>query len=597
MLRATPFWRCAIAAVVVGAIVPAGAGAVTAPPPPSVSVALYSPTVSGNIGSAAGGVSVTVKLLRPETVVATATATTGADGAWTATLPAHAPSNSRDVVAVDYAGTGAPAHGGHYRLDNSDVQELWGGFAESATVSADGSSISIYCGTCAGTTIPVHVDYADGPAQDFDATSTGSGAISTATLSPAVGVSDVVTYTGAFVVPDLGAEPTALTLGARAALPGQYGPASCTSTLSRGSVSCSGLPNGSYEVVRVRGGSPNVTQAAAVEYLGLQVTFPSLRAGDSLVLRAAGASTGIMRARVSALRLDAQQGSTPFLAPFGGLNVTGGDCVPGSWLSTFWFEGQLCPASGDVPAMPYFLLTQLDEFSPSSTTSSPATFTDTSPLDNENVYGPSVVAFADLDSRVPVALSYGTDGPAQHAPGDAGSAAGAKVTGIVAGTRYTATWVATNGNGDTTTQTTRFNGQAGAVPDAGPAGTPGTTAPAGPAGAPGAIGPRGPQGLPGPAGIGVRGVNVTCKLVRKLGRITGTKCKAIVVLNSAGARVAIRLRQRGRLIAMGTGDAKARSASFTLSQHRALKRGSYDMTIVLTRKGKARTAAGRVTVH
>jgi hypothetical protein len=610
MSRATLFWRCAIAAAVAGAIAPAGAGAVTLATPPSVSVGLYSPIVSGNIGSATSGVSVTVKLLRPETVVATATATTGADGAWTATLPTHAPSNSRDVVAVDYAGTGAPAHGAHYRLDNDDVEELWGGFAESATVSADGSSISIYCGTCAGPTIPVHVVYEDGPAQDFVATSTGSGAISTATLSPAVGVSDVVTYTGAFDVPDLGAQPTTLTLGARAALPGQYGPASCTSTLSLGSVSCNGLPSGSYELVRVRGGSPNVTQAATVEYFGLQTTFPSLRAGDSLVLRAAGASTGITRARVSALRLDADQGSSPFPSPLPmpsyGLSVTGGDCVPGSWLSNFWYPGQICPASGDAPAASFFGLSQFDDLSPSSTTSAPATFTGTSPLDNENVYGPNVVAFADLDSTAGVVLSYGPQSAVQHATGDPHSAAGAKVTGIVAGTRYTAKWVATNVNGDTTTHRTRFNGQAGAVAatgPAGPAGTPGApgpaapAAPAGPAGPTGAAGPRGPQGLPGPAGIGVSGVNVTCKLVRKLGRITGTRCKAIVVLNTAGARVALRLKQRGRFFAMGTGDTKARSASFTLSQHRALKRGSYDMTIVLTRKGRSRTAAGRVTVH
>jgi hypothetical protein len=51
---------------------------------------------------------------------------------------------------------------------------------------------------------------------------------------------------------------------------------------------------------------------------------------------------------------------------------------------------------------------------------------------------------------------------------------------------------------------------------------------------------------------------------------------------------------------MGTGvlKSRSRSTSVDLMQRRALKRGArYDMTIVLTRKGTARTALGHVRVR
>jgi hypothetical protein len=569
--------------------------------------------VSGSIGSPTSGVSVTVKLLRPDNatppvptlVGASPATTTDADGAWAATLAAHAPSNSRDLLEVDYSGPGAPADA-RYTLVNGDLEELWGGFAESATVSGPGDQISIYCGTCATSTIPVHVAYADGSSADFSATapapgpagvSATAGGLSTATLTPAVGTSDIVTYAGTFDVADVDGQPTTLALASRAALPGQYAPASCNGNLGTGAVSCSGIPTASYDVVRKRSGSPDLTVTAALPaspppFGPGTVEFPNLHPGDDVVLREHGGSLAITTAHMATMRLDVEQDASSFF----GTIATGGSCAPGTWVSTFFlFGGSLCPANGALPISPFMPMSDFssrDDLSPGGNATTAATFKGTSPLSGENVYGPSVVAYADLQSAstAPVALSYAPLGGAQQpAAGNPNSAVGAQITGLVAGKRYDATWVATNANGDTTTYATTFNGQAG--PPAGPAGS---TGPAGPTGATGA---RGPQGLPGPAGIGVKGVDVTCRLVRTKGKITGTKCKAVVVLKSAGARLSLRLKRDSTFYAMGSGTAKKRSASFTLVQRRALKRGRYDMTIVLTRKGKARTAVGTVRVH
>jgi hypothetical protein len=630
MSRVTPFRRVQAAALLAGAFVAGGTGvaqaagpSVTAATVPSVSATVYSPTVSGNIGTATSGVGVTVKLERGSDTVATApVATTGADGSWAATLPLHAPSNGKDVVEVDYSGSGAPASNALYALNNADPDELFYGFAESATVASAGDAISVYCGTCASTAIPVHVAYADGSSKDFTAAG-GLNGISSTDLTPAVGVGDIVTFKGSFGVQDLGAHLTTFALATRAALPGQSSVANCTGDISTGAATCYPLPDGSYDVVRVRAGSADLTQTGATFPFGGQVavTFPDLHAGDQLVLRPHDAAPVITTAHLVSLRVDATQDETALfpLGPY--VTITGGDCVPGTWPSpSFLFSvaGAPCSATGHLPGSSSFGTVQtLDDFSPGATTASPATFTDTSPLDGENVYGTSAVAFADLVPSTPtVALSFNpqSGGAAQVAPGNANSAAGAQMTGIVAGTRYAAQWVATDVNGDTTTLISRFNGQAGATAaapgPAGPAGPAGATGvggavgaagpagAAGPNGAMGATGAQGARGPRGPAGIGVRGVGVTCQIVRTGGAITGTKCKAHVVLTTASARVSLRLARGKTVYAIGGGLVRSRSTTFALHQRHALKKsGRYAMTVVLTRNGKASTGVGSVRVR
>src|SRR5690242_1145039 len=66
---------------------------------PSVAITRYSPTVTGNVGSATAGVGVTTDLVRDGTVVDAAPAVqSDADGNWTASLPSHRPSDALDVL-------------------------------------------------------------------------------------------------------------------------------------------------------------------------------------------------------------------------------------------------------------------------------------------------------------------------------------------------------------------------------------------------------------------------------------------------------------------------------------------------------------------
>lgn len=601
-------------------------GAAPALAAPSVALSMYSPTVSGEIGTATGGVSVTASLQRgADTVATSAPGLTDAAGAWTAVLPAHAPARPGDIVQVEYAGSGAPANDARYELAPDGLQ--------SAAVAADGTSIAVTCDTCQGSTVAVHIDYASVPDQDLVATQTGS--TFDIALAPAVGVSDVVTFTGTFSVDDLSGNPTSLTLKSTAPLPGEFVPASCAGDLAVDTATCFGVPDGEYDLTRVRSGSPDASQTATAATGQLIATLGDLQAGDAIELRAHGETAVVTTAHLTTLRADVVQskGLPPFGADFA---LSGGSCDPGGWItdpSNFLGADIVCPAGGVVAPAPSFavglLLIALDDFSPGATTVTPDSFAGTSPLEGENVYGTSVLAYADVGrpSSV-VALAYGPRGGAQQpAAGDPSGPAGASLSGLAVGTRYDARWVATDAGGDTTTFDSHFNVQAGS--STGPPGPPGPVGPGGPAGSggpagpggppgppgqgtpgvpggPGATGPGGPVGAPGPAGatgppgpagIGVRGVTVTCKLVKRRGKITGTKCKAKVVLATGGrAAIALRLNRGRTLYASGTAVARSKRADLALNLRRPLRSGTYDMTLVVTRGGRARTAIGTVRV-
>jgi hypothetical protein len=607
--------KLALVVPLCGAVVALSAASAQAAP--TVSTTIYSPVVSGDVGAPASDISVTVRLVRQGDAVAVApTVTTGADGAWSATLPSHALSNASDVVQVDYAGAGAPADA-EYRFLYGYDEELFNGFPASASTSSDGGALTIYCQSCTNELPLVHVAYANGSSAAVAGTPSGTGTY-TAPLSPAVGAEDVVTYKTTFSRPDAAGEPTILKLTSPAGLPGSGAPAGCSGNLAYETATCGPVPAGQYDITRARAGSPDVTQTQTSPFDGASVyaTFDDLKSGDDVKLRVHGGSVVIASVRLAGLRVDATQAPSPFPFPFTQLTTTGGSCPAGTWLQTPYFFGSgfVCPSSGVLPAGLAGQAQSQAELSPGVTMTTPAAVIDTSPLDGENVYGASAVAFSDVDQpTAPVALSFGPRGGAQTAAaGNANSASGALITGIVAGTRYTATWVATGPNGDTTTYGTRFNGQAGtsgtagptgATGPAGPAGPSGTAGPAGPAGPAGSTGTTGPQGAVGPrgpAGVGISGVNVTCALVRKGGHLTGTKCKATIVRTSsaARARVAVRLTRDGKLYAMGSTVLKKRSGSFGLVQRRKLTRGvRYDMTIVMTKKGGAKTAIGRVRVR
>jgi hypothetical protein len=573
---------------------------------PSVSVTMYSPTVSGSIGAAVSGVSVTVRLDREGQTVSTApTVTTAADGRWSTTLPTHAPANFEDLIEVEYSGSEAPADAAYGLFEA----------VASAIVPAGGESVAIECESCVDATVPVHVEYEGGSTQDIAAEFTGS--TYEALLTPSVEVGDVVSFTGAFEVFDSEGESTEFLFEQTAPLPGQPAPPSCAGDLALGTVSCFGLPIGIYDVVRARPGSGDVTRSATVSSPegSLTATFPDLHPGDLLRLSAHDGTSTILTTHLADLRADIIQTPSGLLSG-STFSLANGSCAPGTWLpdpSEVLGQVHVCPAAGTLDPVESFafepLVISLDDYSSAATTVSPAAFEETSPLNGENVYSPDISGFAFVDAGGATAtLAYGPEGSSKvAAPGDPLGVTGAQMTSLIAGKRYAARWVATDVAGDTTALETHFYDQAGGpAGPTGPAGATGATGPAGSAGATGAAGPPGlagatgaigPKGADGAAGIGVRGVRVTCVLVKRHGKVTGTKCNAKVVLDAAASKVTLRLTRGRTLYALGSAVATSGRAQVPLRLRRRLSLGSYDLTMFVSHRHGIEEAFGRVRVR
>jgi len=563
---------------------------------PTVAATMYSPVVKGDLGSPTAGVSVEVKLERGGTVVATASTTSDGAGTWVATLPAHALSNPADVLRVDYSGTEAPG----------DLEIPLGPEPlEAGVVASDGASLSIECASCVDPEIPVRVLYEEGSSEELLASPSADGY--TTSLFPEVGVADKVEFTGSFELIDSDDEFATFELTETAGLPGQLQRASCSGDLATGIASCSGLPDGPYEVVRERSGSAPLIEATEAAEGILSASYSDLKDGDVLAVSPEGSSQVVATAHLSALRADVLQAQSP-LGGARSFSLLGGECSPGSWLpdpESITAPPQPCPAAGTVPAAEGFLfdplLIQLDDFGPGATTVTPATFQEISPLDGENVYGPVVVAYAGTaPESATVALRYGIEGsPLVPAVGDP-STDGAQMTGLVGGERYEGSWTATDAAADTTTLVTRFNDQEG-VGSTGPQGPPGASGPQGAQGSPGASGPQGDRGAAGLAGAAgpagpkgadgaaVRAIKVTCVLVKRQGRIVATRCKARVALKGEPASVSVRVTRGRRLYASGSAIARRGAASVPLSQVVPLRGGRYGVVIdVAGRKGLPR---------
>ena len=564
---------------------------------PVVEATMYSPVVSGNIGAAEAGVGVRVALLREGEEVTSDTATTKASGAWSVSFPAHAPSNPEDQLFVEYTGASAPDNASYLLPEATGL----------ALVAENGESVAIDCEFCTAASLPVNVAYEGGGSEDFAAEFVGPEY--EALLFPPVEPGDVVTFTGVTEVFDFESGPTEFRLSQRAPLPGQAVLPSCAGDLALGSVSCFGLPLGVQKVVRVRSGTGDVTRTLENwEESMATASFPDLHPGDLLQLYVSGGSTPVATTHLTGLRADVIQSSAGLLSQ-SSFTLAGGACVPGAWIPNPAEEVGFpspCPAGGQLPAGELSslrpLIVSLDDFSPGATTVTPAGFETVSPLDGENVYSSSIVGFATVNSPGATgALEYGPQGQSLTAANGDPFDEGAQMQSLSAGKRYVARWTATDAAGDTTQLETHFYDQVGgpAGPEGQP-GTPGAPGAAGLSGAPGLQGPagaRGPQGADGVSAAGVRAIRVTCVLVRRHGKVVGTKCKAKVILDSAPARVALRLSDGDRLYAAGEGSARAGRAVVPLRQKRHLGPGQYDLAIVVKRSGKVARASGSVLVR
>jgi len=559
---------------------------------PTVVATMYSPTVKGDIGTPTAGVVVTVALERQGTVVSSASTATASDGTWAVALPAHAPSNSADVLQVGYAGSGAPA----------DVEIPFGPEQlEGGLVASDGGSISIECESCSNFEVPVHIVYGDGSTEDLFAAPSGEGF--TASLFPEVGVADKVDFTGSFELLDSSDEPVNFELTETAGLPGEPQRASCSGDLATGTVSCSGFPDGSYEMTRKRSGASNLTEPGVASAGILELSFPDLQAGDILEVRPQGLPQVISPVHLQSLRGDVLQEQSP-LGGSPSYSLTGGDCTKGSWLpdpESIAGSPLPCPSDGKVDAAAGFLfqplLIELDDFGPGATTVLPATFREVSPLSGEQVFGPTITAYAGTaPESASVAVKYGVEGSALAPAAGDPSLEGALLSGLVSGNRYEVNWMATDAASDTTTLVTRFNDEQGFGPP-GPSGPAGLTGEPGAQGSAGAAGPAGPRGADGPVGASIRDIKVICVLVKRRGRITGTKCKAKVALEGGGARVSLHLVRGRRLYASGASSAEGSTAIVPLRQVAPLERGRYEAIVDVERGNGKRSSRVKLTVR
>lgn len=559
---------------------------------PTVAATMYSPAVEGNIGSPTAGVTVKVDLEREGSIVSTASTATKGDGGWTAILSAHAPSNPADVLKINYSGTGAPG----------DVEIPLGPEPlEAGLVASDGGSILIECGSCLNLELPVRVLYSDGSSEELFAAPTSEGY--TASIFPEVEVADRVEFTGSFEVLDSANEFTVFELTETASLPGELQRASCSGDLATGIASCSGMPDGSYEVTRERSGSADVTKTGVASENILELPFPDLKAGDVLEVKPQGFLQVVSMVHLQSLRADVLQEELPTTGNQS-YSLAGGDCVKGSWLpdpESISGSPRVCPSSGVVPAAEDFLfdplLIELDDFAPGATTVTPASFQEVSPLDGENVYGPSITAYAaTAPESASVALKYGIENSAPSLAAGDPSLAGAQMNGLVSGKRYEAAWTATDAASDTTKLVTRFNDQAG-VGSPGPQGPEGPAGGSGPSGPAGAAGPAGPKGADGTPGASVRSIKITCALVKRHGRIVGTKCKARVTVDGGNARVSVRLVRGRRLYASGVQRAEHGIATVPLRQVAPLKSGRYGVVVTVRGSNNRHAERTKLSVH
>jgi hypothetical protein len=587
---------------------------------PTVTITRYSDTVSGNVGSATAGIGVSVALVRAGTTVDTAPSTvTDAAGDWTATFARHAPSDGLDVVQVNYSGTGAPANASYGNANGDGTTPGLNFFDSNVSLSSDGLTGAVLCNNSSGVTcasLAAEVTYAAG------GSSTSSGSpdatnpdVQDLSFSPAVAPGDAVVITGDFTEPD----GSSLVLNVPAPMPGVGDVLSnqgsqrpvCAADLVLGQVVCGPLATGQYDLLQSRGTASSIAASTTVANSGDPATFllSSVKPGDLLTLTAHGESAPITTDLVDSLRVDETEtlGSTGAVS-----SVTGGNCQAGLWFGVLGGSG-ICPATGVVPANVPAALE--DETSGSATMATPPLIQETSPLEGESVVGPQITAFADLGGDPsPIALSVAPTGGGAPVPvsGNPNSLTGATISGLLAGTRYTATWTVTDLNGDTVVLESHFidqpgdsgpigaRGQSGTAGPEGPQGTPGAAGPVGPSGQPGAAGQPGPAGPQGPPGTAVKVLCTTTPVRKRVGRRLRTVARTVCTVrqlpvNATVSRVQLKL-SRGRVVyALGQRSPRAGSAAVRMHGLRRVRSGAYTLTVVVTRKRLSRTY--RIKVH
>jgi hypothetical protein len=581
-------------------------------PLPQVNLRQFSPVVSGNIGSNTSGVGVTVSLLRAgadgaPVTVAQASGTTSASGVWQVSLAPHAVGDDRDEIDVDYSGTGAPSPAHQVILTgnggNPFTESGWTGWTaidNGLAVTNGQNQGSVTMSPCFQTGV-LQLTFNGTPTEsptDFCSTQTGAATVTTSGIAPGDVLVAASNDNRAFAAPDAstpnlvgGLVNLAVPVGEPDAVSTFQSPMeffapsgfpTCAADLEQQSVTCSGLvPGESYTLTD---GTQTASGAAGD---GGTLTKSLTLTGGQAVALSNGPRT-LTTLHVAGLRVGVTGEQT---------TLSGGTCQPGDYYGAplssgptspgagdpfggVALAGEICPTSGDATGLPSDQIVQTDEASQGLTQTEVPSIEDTSPLEGETMAGAftalaesglpgpgNTVTPTDASSKIALGIFPAAGGTAKFTSTNVDTATGVAVPALTPGA-YEAIWIVTDANGDTRTVTTRFIEQAS-----------GSTGPAGP------TGPTGPQGPRGKTGPRAPKPKVTCKLHKH----KVIKCKVTFPKKKTTGTVRMLIARGVRVAALGHSKVRHGTATVSLRGIGRLSRGSWTITMVLSRPGKQAT--------
>jgi hypothetical protein len=580
-------------------------------PDPSVTVTEYSPAVSGKIGEPVPGVSVTITLERstggigPMSAVTTAHATTDGSGRWSVDLSPHGvvgggfTGPASDELAVQYAGPP-----GQTVPDDTTYAPLFLGFETS--ISTDGSTItgpSVYPGCNDVSFVIDGIQHAASTGTDGRCSFTPGSALTDEDHVQALSINPSYPSTN-------GSWSSLTTVSDVGLLGTTGGPPTCTADLVSDQVICANLNAGTFAVARSRDTPIPLTTAPTPVTMTSTPTFqgsafvPGLASGDVITLDEDGAGATdrhLTTLRVLTLREDvtANGAASGVCAPH---QQFGGQSAPG-----YYYPTGTCSSSGSFTAASP-VQAEMDDQSGGDTVLNLLSLQNRIPAADDSVPVGSFTAYADLSgtgSTTQVlaqtsSIALRIDPRAGETPvfdrdvlptaDSVGPYVGANV-GVLTPGRYYANWLLTDSHGDTVAYSDPFAAQPGSPGPEGPIGPTGPTGSQGPAGQNGATGSNGPQG---PAGKDGTSYKVKCT-PRTLG--TGSRRKTtfactVSVLTRGTHLISVDITRGNLRYAVATSVVRGGRAAFSLHRTRAIKRGRYLVTILIS-SGKRSTIIRR----
>jgi hypothetical protein len=468
--------------------------ATTSPLPlANVNLNQFSPSVSGSIGSARGGVGVTVALARAGTVVARGSGRTSSSGSWgpislrsVSSRGDHAVGDDRDELLVSYGSHGPlpdlveTGQGG-----NAFTESGWTGWFDldhGYSVAPRGVLLAP-CSQVGVLGVRINGTPTSPPVRQCQ-TETNVAVLHTGSLGQGTSLSlssqdnraiSILNTNGALVklTVAMGEPESVSAIGNSQILFEPSGFPSCTADLRAQSVRCTGLlPGARYTLTRRRNFATRRTSAdgnGAITVTGFPGRHP-ITGGDAMTLKN-DAGRRLTALHVAHLRvaLDGQrtviaagtcESGDYYGAPLSSPPISGavGIGVGGT--------GTICPSNGRAGGLSASNIAQTDDFSGGQTRTQVPEIEATAPVSDETLYG-AFVASAQTGLPGPNGSVFATSAPVAltitrarsrrqvfHAR-NVDTAAGVAVRGLARGA-YVAKWVLSDANGDTRTVRTRF---------------------------------------------------------------------------------------------------------------------------------------------